>query len=504
MNSRILWRLIAYFSAALLLFSLFVGFSFVWIFGQYNTESHREVMVAQAKAIASSATPVMCGDITSLSGNAAMDSHHMEDAQAGGMGRMGMGQGRGYGSFIRSVQLVSMADVWLVNREDGLVTRGHANNNFVSSELPADAELIITKAFDGEIAFSESFNDWLEQPAITVAAPVFDEEQNIIGAVLLHSPIEGVAQAQKKGIQILSISMGLALILAIFAAVLLSLRFTRPLKTMKSNALLLADGDYKVRNQISQKDEIGELASTMDLLAEKLALAKEETVKTETLRRDFISNVSHELRTPVTVMRGSLEALCDKVVTQPEKVEEYHKQLLAESLHMQRLVNDLLELSRLQNDGFEMEMQRLSLNDVVADAARSSAAIAQKKNIFLHTTQPDYPFMMQGDYGRIRQMFLAVLDNAIKFSSENGKVEITQVISDNVCTVSITDFGCGIPKDDLPNIFGRFYSVHTTQNKSGTGLGLSIANEIAKRHGAKIEVESNPQHTIFSFLFNTN
>lgn len=120
----------------------------------------------------------------------------------------------------------------------------------------------------------------------------------------------------------------------------------------------MAERDYSARTNIKQNDEIGELARTLDILAERLELADAESQKLEKLRRKFIANISHELRTPVTVIRGSLEALRDGVVTEKADVEEFHEQMYKESLFLQRLINDLLDLSRLQNTDFPIENHR--------------------------------------------------------------------------------------------------------------------------------------------------
>ncbi|MPN49112.1 Signal transduction histidine-protein kinase BaeS [bioreactor metagenome] len=125
-----------------------------------------------------------------------------------------------------------------------------------------------------------------------------------------------------------------------------SFGFTKPLNRMKQTALLLAKGDYTAKTDIHQKDEIGELALNLDVLSDRLDAETRESEKLHQLRRDFVANISHELRTPVTVLRGSLEALCEEVVSDPEQVKNYHRQMLKESIYLQRLVNDLLDLSR--------------------------------------------------------------------------------------------------------------------------------------------------------------
>ena len=257
-----------------------------------------------------------------------------------------------------------------------------------------------------------------------MGTPIISDGQ-IIGALLIHSPIQGINDAMSEGFRILFISILTAFVLSVILSVLLALTFTKPLKKMKDTAALLAGGNYKVKTGIEQDDEIGDLAQTMDILSLRLHEAEEERKKVQKQRQDFITNISHELRTPVTVIRGSLEALSDGVVTEPDKVEEYHKQMLKESKSLERLVNDLLELSRLQNTDFKIEMQELNICDVLKDSIRSASNLAREKNINIKYSSDKDILLIKGDYGRLRQMFLTVIDNAVKFSYENKNIYIT-------------------------------------------------------------------------------
>lgn len=259
-----------------------------------------------------------------------------------------------------------------------------------------------------------------------------------------------------------------------------------------------AAGDYSSKTGVRQKDEIGELASAIDVLSDQLDLASQERQKLYRLRQDFISNISHELRTPVTVIRGSLEALCEEIVTDPDQIKIYHHQMLLESLYLQRLVNDLLDLSRLQNTDFKIEMQQINLCDVINDVIRSASQIAKLKGVNIKQNQDTHIFEVLGDYGRLRQMLLIILDNAIKFSPKGGVVTLTLKNR----SVSIKDNGIGISKEDLPYIFDRFYKVKSEANKNGTGLGLAIAKQIADRHNINVTLNSKQnEETQFKFQF---
>jgi signal transduction histidine kinase len=295
-----------------------------------------------------------------------------------------------------------------------------------------------------------------------------------------------MAEATSQGIRILGLSMAAALLLSILLSAALALSFTKPLNKMEKTALRLAGGDYTAQTGVRQGDEIGALAGAIDVLSGRLEAARQESRKLERLRQDFVANVSHELRTPVTVLRGSLEALCDGVITQPEQVADYHRSMLNETMALQRLVNDLLDLSRLQNADFRIEQNELNLCDVLRDAVRSAGRIAAEKGIVIRSETDTDSFLFTGDYGRLRQMLLILLDNAVKFSSPGSTVDVT--LKDGV--VSVRDRGAGIAEADLPYLFDRFYKVRSEENKNGSGLGLAIAKQIADRHGVRVDVDS--------------
>ena len=221
------------------------------------------------------------------------------------------------------------------------------------------------------------------------------------------------------------------------------------------------------------------------------------------MRQNFIANISHELRTPITVIRGSMEAICDGVISEPEQLKEYNKQILSDSIHLQRLVNDLIDLTKLQNTDFSIDKNTINLLEIINDAVRSMKQISSKKNIKINFKKNNETenYLFVGDYQRIRQMIIIVLDNAIKFSNENQKIDIFLKKLNNKCELKICDNGKGINPENVGEIFNRYHKSNTQENKNGMGLGLAIAKEIAIRHNIDILVNSEPNiQTIFTFL----
>jgi signal transduction histidine kinase len=468
------FKLTLFFSAALLLFSVSIGVVFLLFLRTHSIELYRQDMQKRAETIA--------GTISGFIGNTSP-----------GMG-MGGRQG-GYGAYLRFLNEMAMTDVWIVDENLNLITPAMGNHQYSYTDLPPNADAVVKQVFQGSTTFSESFSNLLSTPSLTVGTPII-YNKNVVGALLMHSPIEGMNVAIRKGFRILLFSIPIALVLSVLLSVFLALAFTKPLKRMKNSTLRLAGGDYTVKTSVVQKDEIGELASAIDVLSEKLLLASQEHEKLEKLRQDFISNISHELRTPVTVIRGSLEALCDEVVTDVRQVQDYHFQMLQESRFLERLVNDLLDLSRLANMDFQMDMEQVNLADILGDSVRSATQMARGKNVDIQYEKALPVNRITGDYGRLRQMFLVILNNAVKFSRPDSVVSVTMDENE----VIIRDTGIGISREDLPHIFERFYRVKSEENKEGTGLGLAIAKKIADRHNIGIFVKSTiNQGTEFRF-----
>ena len=489
MRYKITRKLILFITIILLSFSIVTGFLFSFLFNRYTVDFHKADMERRALVIAETLSTYLEAGGTTPSG---MMGH----------GNMGLAENmHGFRPYLNVIDKIAMSDVWVVDENAELIVRAQgANLNL--SELPAAGETVINEALLGNISFSESFSDVLGSKYLTIGAPVKNSAGVIIAAVLLHAPVNSIESSTMAGFQILSVSTLIALALAIGLAIILSMKFIRPLNDINSTATKLAEGDYSVKTGVILNDEIGELARTIDVLSERLLMASKESDRMEKTRRDFISSISHELRTPVTVLRGSLEALRDKVVVDPIQVNEYHGQMLKECLSLQRLVDDLLSLTKLQNPDFKMDMVPLNLSEVLSDVVRSMKTLAEKKNIVLKCDNPYETLKIRGDYGRLRQMIMVIIDNAIKFSPPNETVILSMKCQDSHCKLSIEDHGSGIAKDDIPYIFDRFNRVNAEENHQGTGLGLAIAKEIASRHHIGLSVHSEPDMmTLFTFDF---
>ncbi|MBR0462988.1 MAG: HAMP domain-containing protein [Clostridia bacterium] len=227
-----------------------------------------------------------------------------------------------------------------------------------------------------------------------------------------------------------------------------------------------------------------------------------ESERLERTRRDYVANVSHELRTPLTAMRGLIEPLRDDMVQSEETKKRYYDILLRETLRLSRLIDDLMELSRLQSGKLSMEKSAVDLGMIVEDLADKYAYNAREKNqtFRLMTDPKDVPTVLT-NADRAEQVLVILLDNAMKYTPEGGTISLAVRREGDHALLSVSDTGVGISPEDLPHVFDRFYKAdksHTGQN--GSGLGLSIAREILESLGEKISVQSElGKGTTFTF-----
>jgi signal transduction histidine kinase len=226
---------------------------------------------------------------------------------------------------------------------------------------------------------------------------------------------------------------------------------------------------------------MGQLADNITILSSRLAKAKTQSDNLEKMRQNFIADITHELRTPVTVIRGLAEGVKDGVYDDPKAVSQ---QIITETLAMQRLIKDLLELSKLEDPDFTIEFQPVELHDILSDVIRSTTPLLTPKALTLKTTITDGDWTLQADAQRLRQLLLIVLDNAVKYSPHGTDVSLKAEKHDTSISLSITDHGPGMTPEQLQTLFKRYHST------SGNGIGLALAKKIADRHGITIHVDS--------------
>jgi len=247
-------------------------------------------------------------------------------------------------------------------------------------------------------------------------------------------------------------------------------------------------------------DEIGSIAGAVGLFSD---ITKSERL--ERTRREYVSNVSHELRTPLTAVRALVEPLKEGMVTREEDRMRYYDIILREVMRLSRLINDQLELSRLQSDGVAIQKQMMTLDDLIYDVCDRYHSIAEEHGLELRIeSELDGCPMVYGNPDRVEQMFIILLDNAIKYTEE-GSVSVNVDWDEDLVRITVRDTGIGIAEEDLPYVFDRFYKVDKAHSGKGSGLGLSIAKELLKRMDEQIWVESKKgEGSAFTFTVHRN
>ena len=212
------------------------------------------------------------------------------------------------------------------------------------------------------------------------------------------------------------------------------------------------------------------------------------------MRQDFIANVSHELRTPLAMMQGYSEALLDEFGDDPEQRQELTQIILDETHRMRRLVNDLLDLAQLESGQFQMNTEEVDMSHLIRRIGRKFTTVSNERGVAIQLQVPEgeSPLIVQGDSDRLEQVFTNLVDNAFRHTPQGGQILLTLTKEEGCAHVSVCDTGEGIPPEDLPFVFERFYKVDKarTRSKGGTGLGLAITRNIVNNHHGDIVVES--------------
>ncbi|MDR3209514.1 MAG: HAMP domain-containing histidine kinase, partial [Oscillospiraceae bacterium] len=319
----------------------------------------------------------------------------------------------------------------------------------------------------------------------------------VIGAVVFTKPLSELSETANSLNLTLAVSTLAAFLIMLVPGWFAAKRLVVPIRQMRDVAQAMARGDFTVRADASQKGEIGELGRSMNHFAA-------ESGRLEQTRRDYVANVSHELRTPIAAIRAMGETLRDGMAKTDAKKELFYSHIVRESMRLSRLVDDLLELSRLQSGTEAMQKQPFDLREVVRNAAEVYSHIADEAGLrFVLAADMDAPAPVFSNPDRVEQVLVILLDNAIKHTPPAGAVTLRVTKLEDHAELCVANAGEGVPEEDLPYIFERFYTVDKSHSGGGTGLGLSIAREILRGLDESIRVEAGGGETRFLLTVHT-
>lgn len=254
-----------------------------------------------------------------------------------------------------------------------------------------------------------------------------------------------------------------------------------PVQEVSRTARRIAMGDFRSRLEVKEGDEIGELCDTINYMAGELSNAEE-------MKNDFISSVSHELRTPLTAIKGWGETAKMSVGSDPELVEKGISVILTEADRLQGLVEELLDFSRIQSGRLSVNMSRIDVAGILDEAAEMYDEIARQVNIDLKIIRPYTLPPVIGDINRLKQVFINVIDNAVKYTIKDGFVDIKVTVEEGFIRIRVSDTGVGIPEKDIDRVKEKFFKSNKTVR--GSGIGLAVADEILKQHKGLLFLES--------------
>lgn len=397
---------------------------------------------------------------------------------------------RVYDSTIASWSLMIGADITVVNGSGTVFSSTNRRHT-----VPFDYS---EKVLSGEIAsgkvrsYSQKMNE-----AFLIGIPI-SYNNDVIGGIFYFYP-PGI---MKSTVREFSFMIFLSLMIAMFISMCLvffeSRHISKPLKEINSAVLEIASGKFEKRVNVASCDEIAQLASSFNYMADSLKHLEE-------MRTSFISDISHELRTPMTSISGFVQGIIDGTIPK-DKQKEYLNIVLEESTRLARLTNEMFEMTKMTSPEYKLSVKKFDINEAIRLCIISAEQKIENKNLELDVWFESDVINVLADPDAIKRVIINLLDNAIKFSFQGTTVNIKVYEKNKHITVEITNYGIGISEKDLPHIFDRFYKTDKSRgrDKTGAGLGLSFVKNIMNLHSQQITAQSvavdkTKMKTTFSF-----
>ncbi len=351
--------------------------------------------------------------------------------------------------------------------------------------------LEIIEAIENGFGQSTHFSDTLNYNMKYVAVRV-GRDDRILGVVRFALPLSQIQLEIRIIYRVVMIGAIAAVIIALIAAYFVSRSITLPIRQMRETAQQIAKGEFGRRVRIKSKDELGELAESLNTMADELQQKMENLRRLDRMRTDFVANVSHELKTPLTLIKGYIETLEDRAMDDKKTATKFISIIKEHADRLGHIVNDLLSLSELELSDDSVHKSEFDLKKLIDEVSLGFGhALAEKKQK-LNVSSKGSDFRIKADLGKIEQIFVNLIDNAVKYTKDSGRIEISLCEQDQTIYVTVQDNGIGILKEHRDRVFERFYRVDKARSRElgGTGLGLSIVKHIVLAHNGKIHIES--------------
>lgn len=353
------------------------------------------------------------------------------------------------------------------------------SSGFKRKELVTSQDFV--KALTGDIGswMGEDLNTG--EAIMAVSSPIKDKGEKIVGILRFVTSIEGAKYMIGKWFLFSIIIFFIVIIIISILSTVFTTTIINPIKEITDAAKNITRGKLDVKIKKAYNDEIGYLADTINNMASKLSEVQE-------MKNDFISSISHELRTPLTTIKGWSETILTGDLTDKEETKTGLKIIIKETERLTNMVEELLDFARLESGRISLFFSKINLKKELDETIYIFEGKAKKKGVEIVYTDYKNNIFIEGDKSRIRQVFINILDNGIKFTESGNKIFISIHEESKKVVVEFKDQGIGISKDEIDNIKEKFYKVNP--NKEGSGLGLAISNEIIKLHGGQLDIDS--------------
>ena len=400
-----------------------------------------------------------------------------------------------FGLTFSSISEIIDADIFIVDNkgqclfcteDDGCV---HDTKNLPSYVLAATAA--------GEFFESGSLGGYYQDSRYTAGVPISaetDEGEGIIAFCYASTSDTFVSGLPVTFLQIFFTAAAIMLVIIIIFVAAMSYSMSRPLRQMSSAAKKFAVGDFSARVQVKSDDEIGELATAFNYMADSLS-------SSENMRRSFISNVSHELKTPMTTIAGFIDGILDGTIP-PERQQHYMRIVSNEVKRLSRLVTSMLSLSRIDRGELKVNKQKFDLFSMLITILASYEQKIVERKLHITGLENFRSITVYADPDLMYQVIYNLIENAVKFTNEGGTINFAVEETRYDISVMISNTGPGIAPEDIRYVFDRFYKTDKSRSmdKKGMGLGLYIAKTIMRLHGGDIFVDSRVnEYTRFTF-----
>ncbi|WP_295075963.1 HAMP domain-containing sensor histidine kinase [Ruminococcus sp.] len=315
---------------------------------------------------------------------------------------------------------------------------------------------------------------------LAVSVPI-DSMSSEYSAVRMVTSLEKIDDTIKNYAIAITIVCLVIILIIVMTGLYFAGSIVRPIRQISGIARKYAMGDFSRRIENDSDDEIGDLCTAINNMADELSA-------TEAMKNEFISSVSHELRTPLTAIKGWAETLMIDGGGSPDTMKKGVGVIVNETERLSQMVEELLDFSRMQNGHFTLQNANMDILAELGDAVLIYSDKARREEKEIIYNEPEMLPFVYGDKNRIRQVFINVIDNAVKYSSAGDTVTIMAYEKGGSVVVMVTDTGCGIKESDLSKVKTKFYKANHTRR--GSGIGLAVADEIITMHGGTMDVTS--------------